>query len=63
LIGNEPNVTEHSKIMKSNEEFLEIHLIEKILEKIKETIKTGQVTELLQVFVELDIGYKHSKQM
>lgn len=63
LIGNNPNVTEHVKIMKADEVFFDIKIMEEMVEKIKESIKSGQLTDLHQQFVELDIGYKYSKQV
>jgi FlaA1/EpsC-like NDP-sugar epimerase len=63
LIGNNPKATKHVKIMNANEFFLDINLMEIMVEKIKETIKSGEATDLHQLFVEVDIGYKHTKQI
>lgn len=63
LIGNNPSKTEHIKILKANEVFMNIKLMEEIVEKIKKTMKSGQFSELQQLFVDLEIGYNYPRQV
>jgi lipopolysaccharide/colanic/teichoic acid biosynthesis glycosyltransferase len=49
--------------VKANEVSLDINFMDLMLEKIKETINSGQVTAFHLLFIGYDIGYKSPKQM
>jgi FlaA1/EpsC-like NDP-sugar epimerase len=57
LIGGNPSPTNHIKIMKANERFLEIELLQTHLQKLAEVISSGQIDGLRQLLINLDIDY------
>ncbi len=58
LIGDNPSPTNHLKIMKANERFLDAAELERRLENITSSVDSGQIDHLRQLLTDLDIGYK-----
>jgi FlaA1/EpsC-like NDP-sugar epimerase len=57
LIGDNPSPTSHIKIMKANERFLELTILEAHLEKLANAVSSGRLDDLRQLLIDLDIGY------
>ncbi len=61
LIGNNPCSTSHVKIMKANEQFLELNLLEKKLDELIEIVNDGQISQLKEIFISMNIEYSPEK--
>ena len=57
LIGDNPRATNHSKILKANERFLQSHLLEERLNTLQEITEVHEVERLYNFFLALNIGF------
>ena len=60
LIGNDPQETQHPKIMKAHEEFVPWHELSEELEKLNLALKVGDVQLMQSILTGLVPGYKSS---
>lgn len=61
LIGNNPMITAHPKIMKAHEQFLPWNELELELRKLRQSIKSGDITLMMDIIKRLVPGYTQYK--
>jgi len=63
LIGDNPLPTKHSRIMKAQEEFLELEVLMEYLDQLKTTIDQNNVSELKRIIKKLVPGYEPQSEL
>lgn len=57
LIGDNPSATNHPKIMKANERFLDLDILDSYIQEFGNVANDGDEMALRKLFLDLDIGY------
>jgi FlaA1/EpsC-like NDP-sugar epimerase len=60
LIGNNPLETEHPRIMKANEDFLEWETLSVLLEKLRKKVECKSVEDTIEILKSIVTNYKKS---
>jgi FlaA1/EpsC-like NDP-sugar epimerase len=58
LIGDDPKQTSHPRIMKANERFLDLALLEARLAVLSQALEVNDVEQMLAILQELVVGYQ-----
>jgi FlaA1/EpsC-like NDP-sugar epimerase len=63
LIGDNPQQTDHPRIMKANESFLEWEILSALLEELKTTILNREVVDSIVILNKIVSNYKRSENV
>ena len=63
LIGDNPMSTKYKRIMKAQEEFLELEVLMDYLDQLKTTIDQNNVSELKRIIKKLVPGYEPQSEL
>jgi FlaA1/EpsC-like NDP-sugar epimerase len=58
LIGDDPKQTSHPRIMKANERFLDLALLESRLAVLSQALEVNDAEQMLAILQELVVGYQ-----
>jgi FlaA1/EpsC-like NDP-sugar epimerase len=63
LLGDNPQQTDHPRIMKANESFLEWEILSALLEELKTTILNREVVDSIVILNKIVSNYKRSENV